>query len=225
MNGNEIGVSVIIPFYNGIEFIEEAVNSVVRQTHNKWDLTIGINGHSKDSDIVNELTNIINKYQIILKHYETKNAPLTLNALARDAKYEWIAFLDADDYWAPTKIEKQLTYISNYDVIGTHCSYIGNMNGSPLIPFNDISNYNIFRINPMLHSTILIKKELVEFDDHFLYDYNLWFKLFYQKKKFFNVPEILMYHRVHNNSAFNNSNGNYVEELKSKWWKVYNNIN
>lgn len=222
---SNVGVSVIIPFYNGIEFLEEAINSVVKQTHSKWELLIGINGHPEDSHIEQEIDDIINKYshhkpQIIVKHYKTKGAPLTLNALAKDAKYDWIALLDADDYWESTKLEKQLKY-TNYDVIGTHCRYVGNLNFCPSIPLNDVSDHDIFTINPMLHSSILIKKELVEFEDHFVYDYNLWFKLFHQKKRFYNVPDILMFHRVHNNSAYNNTNQNYLEDLKTKWREVY----
>lgn len=223
----DIGVSVIIPLYNGIEFLEEAVKHVVLQSHNKWELIIGINGHPINSHVEQEANKICAKFlhhkqKINVKYYTTQGAPLTLNALAKDALYDYIALLDADDYWVATKLEKQLQYINDYDVIGTQCRYIGNLNGSPNIPLNDISSHDIFAVNPLLHSSILIKKELVQFDDHFVYDYNLWFKLFLEKKRFYNVQDILMYHRVHNNSAFNTTNHNYVEGLKSKWRKIYN---
>ncbi len=223
---NTQGVSIIIPLYNGIEFLEQAVLSVVNQTYENWELTIGVNGYLPGSDVEQAANDIRNKYKyhkhkIIVRHYTTEGAPLTLNALASDAKYDLVAFLDADDYWETTKLEKQLLYTSNYDVIGTHCRYVGNMNFCPSIPLNNVSSHNIFDINPMLHSSILIKKELVQFEDHFVYDYNLWFKLFYEKKKFFNVPEVLMFHRVHNRSAYNNTNQNHLEELKAKWKKIY----
>ena len=99
------------------------------------------------------------------------------------------------------------------------------MNFTPSIPLGDITEHDIFKINPLLHSSILIKKELVNFENHFVYDYNLWFKLYNAGKKFYNVPEILMYHRVHNNSAFNNNNQNYLEELKTKWRTIYDSSN
>jgi teichuronic acid biosynthesis glycosyltransferase TuaG len=221
-----IGISILIPFKNGIEFLEEAIISVVKQTYTNWELDIGINGLPQDSDVITEVYNIVNKFinhkhKINIKHYDIKGAALTLNALATEAKYDWVAFLDADDYWEETKLEKQVKYIKDYDVIGTHCRYFGNLNFCPTIPLNDISGHNIFHINPLLHSSILIKKELVEFEDHFIYDYNLWFKLYRMKKKFFNVPDILMYHRVHQQSAYNNTNQNYLNELKSKWKAIY----
>lgn len=227
VNDNNEGVSIIMPFYNGIEFIEEAITSVTKQTYTKWELLIGVNGHPENSAIEEEVKKIISKYdndiikKIHIKYYNTKGAPATLNALANDSIYDLVAFLDADDTWEHTKLEKQIPYTKTFDVVGTHCRYIGNMNFCPSIPLNDISTHDIFKINPLLHSSILIKKELVNFEDHFVYDYNLWFKLFFLKKKFFNVPEILMFHRVHNNSAFNNNNQKYLEDLKKKWRNVY----
>ena len=44
-------ISILIPIYNGIEFIEESVSSVLNQTYDQWELLIGINGHPHDSDI------------------------------------------------------------------------------------------------------------------------------------------------------------------------------
>lgn len=222
----EIGITVVIPFKNGIEYLEQAVTSVVKQTYSNWELDIGINGLPKDSDVIKEVHNIVNKFtdhkhKINIKYYDIKGAPLTLNALAEDAKFDWVAFLDADDFWHQTKLEKQVKYTNEYDVIGSHCRYVGNLNFCPSIPLNDVSNHDIFEVNPLLHSSILIKKELVQFDDHFVYDYNLWFKLYHQKKKFFNVPDILMYHRVHAESAYNNTNRNYLEELKTNWKDIF----
>jgi len=223
----DIGVTIIIPLYNGIEFLEEAVQSVVNQSHKRWELIIGVNGYPEDSHVEQEANKIKNKFiyhkhKINVKYYATQGAPLTLNALAFDANNNYVAFLDADDYWETTKLEKQLQYVNTYDVIGTHCRYIGNLNFCPSIPLNDISSHDIFSINPLLHSSVLIKKELVQFEDHFVYDYNLWFKLFHEGKRIFNVPEVLMFHRVHNNSAYNTTNQNHLEELKSKWKKIYN---
>lgn len=231
INKNRPGVSVILPLYNGVEFVLQAMASVVNQTHEKWELIIGINGHPPNS-VVEEHVNHLKKlfffhqHQIHIKYYDTQGSPATLNAMAKDAKYEYIAFIDADDYWDATKLEKQLKYVNKYDVIGTQCLYIGVLNNTfkPGIPYYDVtSRHDIFASNPMIHSSILMKKELVNFENHFVYDYNLWFKLFLEKKKFFNIPEVMVYHRVHGNSAFNNTNGNHLDELRAKWKIIYDN--
>lgn len=222
-----IGISVIIPFYNGIDFLQDAITSVVNQTYTNWELLIGINGYEDYSEIeerVMKMRLIFNEdiqKKIFVKVYDTKGAPFTLNALANDAKYDYVAFLDADDMWLPRKLERQVPYLKDYDVVGTQCKYFGNLDYCPQIPFDNISEYNIFRSNPLIHSSVLIKKELVDFEDHFVYDYNLWFKLFLQKKNFFNIYEILVMHRIHNASAFNCCNINYVQGLKDKWEKIY----
>jgi len=44
-------ISILIPLYNGIEFLEESVNSVINQTYSQWELLIGVNGYSTNSDI------------------------------------------------------------------------------------------------------------------------------------------------------------------------------
>ena len=55
-------ISILMPIYNGIEFINESVLSVIAQTYEKWELLIGINGHAQNSEV----------YKIAQK-YETKS--------------------------------------------------------------------------------------------------------------------------------------------------------
>ena len=44
-------ISILIPIYNGVEFIEESVSSVLRQNYENWELLIGVNGHPPNSKI------------------------------------------------------------------------------------------------------------------------------------------------------------------------------
>ena len=44
-------ISILIPIYNGIEFIDESVNSVINQFFTDWELLIGINGYPKNSEV------------------------------------------------------------------------------------------------------------------------------------------------------------------------------
>ncbi len=54
-------ISILIPIYNGIEFIEQSIGSVLTQTYKDWEIIIGINGHEPNS-----LTyQIANKYTIL----------------------------------------------------------------------------------------------------------------------------------------------------------------
>jgi glycosyltransferase involved in cell wall biosynthesis len=47
-------ISILMPIYNGIEFIGESVPTILYQTYKEWELIIGINGHPKDSDVYKE---------------------------------------------------------------------------------------------------------------------------------------------------------------------------
>ena len=216
-------ISILMPIYNGIEFFEESLNSIIKQTYKNWELIIGINGHPENSDIQMKALEIINNYNSIynydikLKWYDTKGKPASLNAMVKDTKYNYIALLDVDDIWIENKLEKQVLYLNTYDVIGTGCRYFGNANHIPNIPYGNLNNFNFFQFNPIINSSVIIKKELAFWNENeFLDDYDLWLRLSKEKKSFFNISELLVLHRIHNTSAFNNTNDNYVNNLKLK---------
>ena len=111
--------------------------------------------------------------------------------------------------------------MEQYDIAGSECYYFGSMQGSPRIPVWDITDWNIFNGNQLIHSSVLIKKELILLnDEEILYDSDLWFRLFLSGKyKIFNVPHKLVFHCIHNESAFNttNSNPEIGMQLKMKY--------
>lgn len=221
-------ISILIPLYNGIEFLEQSLNSVINQTYKNWEIIIGINGHTPNSEVEQAAIGITNKnnphniYKIRVIYYYSKGKPMTLNKMVADSSYDYIAILDVDDIWVPEKLECQVPYIDKYDVVGTHCKYFGDLSHSPNIPFGDLSNFNFLLYNPIINSSVIIKKEVANWSDEFLDDYNLWLKLATDNKKFFNIDKILCFHRIYNKSYFNNTNNNQVEELKKKWLKFYN---
>lgn len=224
MNYNNIGISVLIPLYNGVEYLEESVNSVVNQTHNIWEIIIGINGHPQDSEIEKKAKEVRSKYtgkDIKVMYFNTIGKPNTLNAMVENASYIYIAILDVDDKWLPTKLEKQIPYLFSYDIVGTKCKYFGDRNDSPPIPVGDLtrSNFNFFVGNPIINSSAIIKRNDAKWNNVFVDDYDMWLRLYCEKKTFYNIDEILCEHRIHKESAFNNKNNNYVNEIRIKWLK------
>jgi glycosyltransferase involved in cell wall biosynthesis len=229
------GISVLIPLYNGIEYLEQSAGSVIKQTYKSWQLIVGINGYALNSEIEQQAKTIIEnldpdkKYDVLVKHYDTQGKPNTMNAMVADCKYGYIAILDVDDYWIPDKLELQVPYLSSYDVVGGKCEYFGEKSGSPPIPVGDFALFhNIFDYNPIINSSAIIRKQDAFWDDVNyvrpivgLDDYSMWFKLYYLKKKFYNVDKILCYHRIHNESAFNFSNNDKVNELKRLWGEYF----
>lgn len=208
-------ISVLIPLYNGVEFISESVTSVLNQTYENWELLIGVNGHPANSDVFKKAKEYESDKVRVFDFHWLKSAPLTYSELKKYCNGDYIATLDVDDKWVPEKLEKQVPFMEKYDVIGTHTQYFGDISTSPNIPMGDITNYDFFMMNPFINSSIIIKKELCNFPDSFVYDYDLWLTLFKQRKRFYNVDEKLTLHRVHKSSFFNSGgqNNNKVPDL------------
>jgi GT2 family glycosyltransferase len=111
--------------------------------------------------------------------------------------------------------------MGHYDVIGARCIYFGDLVGTvPYIPLEDISTFDFLRVNPVINSTSLIRKELCSWDNSFdgVEDYDLWLRLWRAGKEFYNCSQILLKHRIHKTSAFNNNNANKVPGLIAKYY-------
>lgn len=206
-----------MPIYNGIEFINESVPSILEQTYDKWELIIGINGHSQNSETYKIAKNFDKSDKIIvLDLYNIKGKANALNEMIKYCKYEYVALLDVDDIWHPQKLEIQSILLNKYDVIGTNCVWFGDRPGIiPSIPQYDFSNYNFANVNPIINSSVVLRKELCSWIENGLEDYDLWIRLRLKNKKFYNCPQVLVKHRIHNASAFNSGgkNNNSVPEL------------
>ena len=106
-NGQEL-ISVILPAYNCEKTIEESVRSVLGQTYEKLELII-VDDSSGDStpELCRRIAEEDGRIRIITnrsnlgRHFSRSEA-------AKSAKGEWLAFIDADDFWDPSKLEKQL---------------------------------------------------------------------------------------------------------------------
>lgn len=211
-----------MPIYNGIEYINESVMSILRQKYKNWELIIGINGHPPGSDCLH-----------IAKTYEPLNSNITvidlhncvgksnaLNEMIKYCKYDWISILDVDDIWLPTKLESQVPFTDAYDVIGTQCRYFGERTGSPNIPFGDITKFNFTITNPIINSSCLVKKSLCYWNNEVngVEDYDLWLRLWKVGHRFYNVQDVHVLHRIHTNSAFNSrGNDNIAKKLLAKY--------
>ena len=218
-----------MPIYNGIEYFTESFYSIISQTFNEWELIVAINGHPQNSNIYNFAKYVVSKYPQmlhkikILDFYHISGKSNTLNAMLEHCKYNYVALLDVDDIWSENKLEKQIQYLNDYDVIGSKCVYFktnGQSDNGPDLPVGDFTNFDFKQFNPIINSSSVIRKELCNWDNSIdgVEDYDLWFRLKRDGKKFYNLPDILVKHRLHDNSAFN-SNGNslMIHELLNKY--------
>ena len=112
-------VSIIMPSYNTGGYIEDSINSVLSQTYQNWELLIVDDCSSDNTDLIVEpyLKDSRIKY---FKNQNNCGAAFSRNRALREAKGKWIAFLDSDDLWNSSKLEKQIEFMTNN---GYHFSY------------------------------------------------------------------------------------------------------
>ena len=219
-------ISIVIPIYNGIEYINSSVSSVLSQTYNDWELIIGVNGHPKDSEVYYEAKkfeqlSIVENKITVLDLYYIKGKANALNHMIQHCQGNYIALLDVDDIWHIDKLYFQSMFIHRYDVIGSKCIYFGDINGVvPNIPVGNISDIDFREGNPIINSSVLIRKELCQWEENGIEDYDLWLRLRSQNKTFYNDNNVLVYHRIHRESAFNSKGHN--EKLAELFFKYSN---
>jgi len=103
---NQPLVTVVIPTYNRVEFVQQAIASVIAQTYIHWELIIVDDG--SDDGTAAAINSINDRHIKVLQLKHSGNIAYLRNTGAKAGTGEWIAFLDSDDLWVPKKLEIQL---------------------------------------------------------------------------------------------------------------------
>ncbi|MGM0837625.1 MAG: teichuronic acid biosynthesis protein TuaG [Bacillota bacterium] len=116
-------VSVITPVYNAAKFIGKSIESVMDQTYQNWEMIL-VDDMSTDQSI-----QIINEYMLkdqrikLIQLTENSGAAVARNTALDAADGRYIAFLDSDDLWKPSKLEKQLAFMKENQYAFTFTAY------------------------------------------------------------------------------------------------------
>lgn len=219
-------IDVIIPVYNGLPYVITTLNSVMNQTR-RPDQIIIVNDGSKDNTL-EELQKIKvqhPEHNITIIDKPNGGHSSATNVGIRHSKADYIALVDADDVWGPTKLEKQEKVFENstIDNLGiVYCDY-GNidqndtvMKDFPCFAMDKTVRGNVFRdlivrgnLIAGSNSAVMIKRDCFLkvgplFDEYLRCgeDWEMWIRL----AKLFNfdhVPEVLVYIRRHPNNLSN----------------------
>jgi glycosyltransferase involved in cell wall biosynthesis len=108
-------VSIVIPAYNAMVYLPKTIDSVLKQTFTDFEVLI-INNSSSDNIV--EWVSQIEDSRITLITQENQGATNSRNTGILRAKGEYIAFLDADDLWEKTKLEKQVSCLDKNPAAG-----------------------------------------------------------------------------------------------------------
>ncbi|MSS77678.1 glycosyltransferase family 2 protein [Anaerococcus sp. WCA-380-WT-2B] len=114
-------VSIIMPSWNTEKYIGEAIQSVINQIYTNWELII-VDDCSTDN--TEKIVSKFNDKRIkFFKNEKNLGAALSRNKALREAKGEWIAFLDSDDVRCKDKLEKQISFMEKNGYILSYTEY------------------------------------------------------------------------------------------------------
>ena len=115
-------VSVIMPSWNTADFIAESIRSVIAQTYTDWELIIVDDCSADNTDEV--VASFHDSRIRYFKNEKNSGAALTRNRALREARGEWIAFLDSDDLWEPEKLERQIAFMKKNGYVFSYHEYM-----------------------------------------------------------------------------------------------------
>lgn len=124
-------VSVLVPAYNAMEYLPETISSVLSQTYQNFEIII-VNDGSSDH-IENWFEQLLDQ-RIRLVSQSNQGLASARNTGLAEARGEYIAFIDADDLWLPTKLERQVSVLDSSPDIGLVYTWIDliDEDGKPL---------------------------------------------------------------------------------------------
>ena len=114
-------VSIIMPSYNTAPYIKETIQSVLNQTYTNWELIIVDDCSTDNTDEV--LETIKDNRIRYFKNEKNSGAAISRNKALREAKGQWIAYLDSDDLWMPEKLEKQIKFMEKNGYAFSYTNY------------------------------------------------------------------------------------------------------
>lgn len=201
-------VSIVLPCYNGATMIGEAIESVIAQTYQDWELII-VNDCSTDNTL-EVAQSYAEKDQRIRVFSNEKNSklPATLNHGFREAKGELWTWTSDDNLLLPTMLEEFVDYFDKHPEVGFVTSDLANIDINGNIISYDILPDNIQDKMPLnncggasfMYRSSIAKKIGEYREDLFLAeDYEYWMRLCFNTK-LAHYPKVLYHYRVHANS-------------------------
>lgn len=126
-------VSIIMPNFNSSFFIQEAIDSVIKQSYKNWELIICDDGSNDESINIARNYELNHDQILVIPNKFKKGASGARNSCLEACNGRYIAFLDSDDIWYPNKLDLQISFMkdNNYHFVYSYHDLI-NESGSNL---------------------------------------------------------------------------------------------
>lgn len=156
-------LTVVIPVFNGMPFLKEAVESILFQTYRDFDLLV-INDGSTDSSVIEYLKSVSDS-RLKIKNQKNQGLCYSLNNAISQIDSDFIARLDQDDIALPYRLEEQMNFLIEHPTYSCTLSQISRIGAkgqefvyhqNSVEPFED---YNLQHHGCIVHSTICFARE------------------------------------------------------------------
>lgn len=219
-------VSIVMPCYNGEQFIKETIESVIEQTYEKWELLV-IDDGSKDNSRTLLKEYVDKDKRIHLIQQKNAGSAAARNNGIRHSKGQYLALLDSDDVWFPGFLDSQVRFIQQKEAVCVCSSYSridekSNEILKPVLSKAIITSKDMQSIDYVgcltglydqsKHGRIYLKEEL----NSLLDDYAFWVDVINLEGVAYGNPKILAKYRVRKNSLTGNK-----KKLIIKHYKFY----
>ena len=223
-------VSIVLPVYNGEEFLAEAIESVLAQTFADFELIMIDDGSTDGSQqILHEYERRDSRVRVVVR--ENRGLATTLNDSIDLACGVWIARMDQDDIALPQRLEHQLEWLerTGADIAGSWVRRFGTSDKRvvKLRQTDEAIKMEMLFCSPFAHPAVMMRAALVKrlrYDPAWekAEDYDLWVRAAETGWRMTNVPEVLLLYRVHSaqiSTKTSKRQQQQGEEIQRRYWE------
>lgn len=227
MSFDEDLVSIITPAYRVESIIMETIESVMSQTYSRWEMLIA-DDCSPDGTSTVVAAAAERDPRIRLIRCQTNGGPAAArNTALAQARGRWIAFLDSDDLWMPTKLADTINYALEKNSALTftgfkRISFDGQIIGKYISVPEMLSYRQLLRNTAIATSTVLVDRKIVgniSMQKVYYDDFVCWLGILKKGFKAYGLNKDLMRYRVVSNSVSRNKKRSAMEV-----WKIYRTV-
>ena len=215
-------VTVFMAAYNAREYIREAINSILNQTYNNFELLIVDDGSTDDTSLI--LKEFDDERIRIIENKKNQGLTYTRNIALTEAKGEFLAIMDSDDVSLPDRLKIQIAafrinpslalYGGQAKVIDYNSKEIGMIHESETDP--ELLKIRLLFQNTFVHSSVMMRTEVFRemngYQEQFAEDYDLFLRIAH-KYPVANSSAFVVLYRTHDNNISRKHGNEIVNRL------------
>ncbi|MDR1881222.1 MAG: glycosyltransferase [Prevotella sp.] len=198
-------ISVIMPAYNAGAYINEAINSILRQTCTNFEFLI-IDDGSPDNT-AEEIKKFDDSRIVFIQNRKNKGLIITLNDAMQRTRGKYIARMDADDTCSPDRLEKQMEYMEKHpeiSILGANMVYMTEKHVTNFPEKCNELKIQLMEGNKISHPTVMIRRDDIfaknlKYNENYpsAEDYKMWTDAISMGFNIENLPDVLYQYRTH----------------------------